>query len=151
MSRKRKIPFRIRKILVPVESEHTKLAGLKRVIQLARAWHLLHFRSSLRRNEAVANTVNPGLMTYHRIKFQRKVLDTLVRVPSAIALDKHDHGPDKVREALESRGYSSVEIVHDDSNDASLSSKFSAYRALAAGDQGYSHESSGDIEWVWQK
>jgi hypothetical protein len=36
MSKKRKVPFRIRKILVPVDSEHTKPADLKRVIQLAR-------------------------------------------------------------------------------------------------------------------
>jgi nucleotide-binding universal stress UspA family protein len=36
MSEKRKVPFRIRKILVPVDSNHTKPADLKRVIQLAR-------------------------------------------------------------------------------------------------------------------
>ena len=36
LSKKRKVPFRIRKILVPVDSEHTKPADLKGVIQLAR-------------------------------------------------------------------------------------------------------------------
>ena len=35
-SKERKMVFRIRKILVPVDSEHTKAADLKRVIQLAR-------------------------------------------------------------------------------------------------------------------
>jgi len=35
-SRERKVGFRIRKILIPVDSEHTKPADLKRVIQLAR-------------------------------------------------------------------------------------------------------------------
>jgi hypothetical protein len=90
-------------------------------------------------------------MTYYQIKFQRNVLGALVRVPIAIALDKHNHGPDKVREAVENRGYSSVEILHDDSNDASLPTKFSAYCDLAALDQGYLHDSRGDIEWVWQK
>ena len=35
-SKERKIGFRVRKILVPVDSEHTKAADLKRVIQLAR-------------------------------------------------------------------------------------------------------------------
>jgi nucleotide-binding universal stress UspA family protein len=36
MSKRRKVPFRIGKILVPVDSQNTKPADLKRVIQLAR-------------------------------------------------------------------------------------------------------------------
>lgn len=36
LPKRRKVPFRIRKILVPVDSDHTKPADLKRVIQLAR-------------------------------------------------------------------------------------------------------------------
>jgi nucleotide-binding universal stress UspA family protein len=36
LSKKGKVPFRIRKILVPVDSEHTKPADLKGVIRLAR-------------------------------------------------------------------------------------------------------------------
>ncbi|PWT86100.1 MAG: hypothetical protein C5B58_01965 [Acidobacteria bacterium] len=36
MSKKRTAPFRIGKILVPIDSQHTKLIELKRVIQLAR-------------------------------------------------------------------------------------------------------------------
>jgi hypothetical protein len=35
-SKERKVPLRIRKILVPVDSQHTKSVDLKRVIQLAR-------------------------------------------------------------------------------------------------------------------
>jgi len=35
ISKKTKVPFRIRKILVPIDSQHTELADLKRVIQLA--------------------------------------------------------------------------------------------------------------------
>jgi hypothetical protein len=91
-------------------------------------------------------------MTYYRITFERRFLDQMVPVPNAIALDKKNEGPDKVGEALESHGYSSVRIIDDGSKD-SLSNKFAAYRTLAADadDKGYRHESFGDIEWVWQK
>jgi hypothetical protein len=83
-------------------------------------------------------------MTYYRVTFDRKVFNYWVPVPVAIALDCHDSGPDRIRQALECRGYSSINIL---GLDPSLSNKF---RLLAAaGDSAiHGYEKLGDIELV---
>jgi hypothetical protein len=50
-------------------------------------------------------------MTHYRVTFHTKVRDQWFPVPVAIVLDRHDSGPDRIRQALEDLGYSSINIL----------------------------------------
>ena len=88
-------------------------------------------------------------MDYYLVTFQRKSHGHWVSILNAIALDRYDEGPDRIRQALEELGYSSINILSGP--DPVLASKFQVYQLSAAADiPSRRAEKSGHIELLWQ-
>ena len=99
VSKKKTVPFRIRKILVPVDSGHTEPADLKRVIQLARRLDaqitLLHCYEAPRSFfYAQGGSAFDGIIRHRELNLVRlKTLCTWVRKSWSKCLWLFEEGP----------------------------------------------------------